>query len=79
MLLLHWVQRQADAAGKHKLPATVRAPSSAQALMTTPQWAKSVVMTALKLQSNAQTVPDTEAIKDASTAAARPKRNRPAK
>ena len=79
MLLLHWVQSQADGTGTHKPQATVRVPASAQALMATPEWAKPVVMAALKLQSDAQTVPDTEAIKDASTASVRPKRNRPAR
>ncbi len=78
-LLLHWVRHTAPGTGAGKTQATVRAPASAQALMATPEWAKPVVMAALKLQSDAQTVPDTSAVKDASTASARPKRNRPAK
>lgn len=76
-LLLHW--QQATVADSRKQQVKVLAPASAQALMATPEWAKPVVMAALKLQSDAQTVPDTAAIKDASTANARPKRNRPAK
>lgn len=66
-LVLHWSN------------ALVLAPASAQALMSTPEWAKPVVMAALKRQSDAQTVSDANAIKGASTAGARPKRNRPAK
>ncbi|MBI5925605.1 MAG: zeta toxin family protein [Aquabacterium sp.] len=76
-LVLQWVQGAAT--GTRKAQASVLVPASAQALMATPEWAKPVVMAALKLQSDAQTVPEAEALKDASTASVRPKRNRPAK
>lgn len=75
-LLLHW--RQAGM-GTPRHQADVLVPASAQDLMSTPDWAKPVVMAALKLQSDAQTVPASADIKGALPADARPKRNRPAK
>lgn len=72
-LLLHW--RQSKQTGGTPSRATVLAPATPQALVDTPEWAKPVVMAALKLQSDLAT----PAVKDASPASARPKRNRPAK
>lgn len=76
-LLLHW--RQAGLVGTPGHHAEVLVPASAQELMSTPDWAKPVVMTALKLQSDLQTVPASADIKGALPTDARPKRNRPAK
>ncbi|WP_081960999.1 zeta toxin family protein [Aquabacterium sp. NJ1] len=76
-LLLHW--RQAGQPGTPAHQADVLVPATAQELMNTPDWAKPVVMAALKLQSDLQTVPASADLKDASPADARPKRNRPAK
>lgn len=71
-LLLHW-QQTAGPAGHRQ--AGVLAPASPQALASTPEWAKPVVMAALKAQASKAP----ELLKAASPAGARPKRNRPAK
>ena len=71
-LLLHW--RQTGAGSAHP-QASVLAPATPQALADMPDWAKPVVMAALKLQMEQAAEP----VKDASPASARPKRNRPAK
>lgn len=71
-LLLHW-QQTTDPAGHRQ--AGVLAPASPQALSSIPEWAKPVVMAALKAQAS-QTP---ELLKAESPAGARPKRNRPAK
>jgi predicted ABC-type ATPase len=68
-LLLHW----------HNQPARVLVPNTAQALKQTPEWAKAIVMAALKLQERDTLPPDGDVVKPGSTAGARPKRNRPAK
>jgi predicted ABC-type ATPase len=70
-LLLHW--QQAGGASK------VLAPATPQALGETPDWAKPVVMTALKLQASDAAKAQIKPAKDASPAGARPKRSRPAK
>ena len=62
-LVLHWQQ------------AAVLAPATPQALAETPEWAKPVVMAALKQQADEAAKP----AKAESPASARPKRNRPAK
>lgn len=70
-LVLHW---QAG---------TVRVPAGAEALAQTPEWAKPVVMGALKAARLADTTPAPDAkqprLKGASPAGVPPKRNRPAK
>jgi predicted ABC-type ATPase len=70
-LLLHW--QQVGGAS------TVLAPATPQALAETPEWAKPVVMAALKLQAGEAAKAQAKPAKDASPAGARPKRNRPAK
>jgi len=77
-LLLHWRQ---TGLGTDRHLALVLAPAAAQGLLATPEWAKPVVMAALKLQSEARpaTAADTDIKQDALTTGARPKRNRPAR
>jgi len=66
-LLLHWRQ------------AAVLAPATPQALAETPEWAKPVVMAALKQQASEVAATQAKPAKAESPASARPKRNRPAK
>jgi hypothetical protein len=67
-LLLHW-QRQAGAS-----TGVVKHPQDASTLGNTPDWAKPVVMAALKASVEPMASPQ-----PSSPAGARPKRNRPAK
>jgi predicted ABC-type ATPase len=82
-LLLHWLNPAHS--GSSSKP-QVKAPASPQELAATPDWAKPVVIAALKLQASPPSTPSAptrstakSVKKDASPASARPKRNRPAK
>jgi len=76
-LLLHWQQTGMQSSGQRTT--AVLAPATPQALADTPEWAKPVVMAALKLQASQAAKAQAKPALAESPANARPKRNRPAK